>query len=257
MTTNPYSAPAAQVADPVGAAQGNFVPGGRSVSAGRGWSWIAEGWGLFKAQPWMWILIWVVLVVMLLALQFIPILGPIANAILWPVFSAGLVLGCRSLEQGGRLEFGHLFAGFRERLGTLAGVGAVSLGISFLIVLIVGVGFGLGMATLFSSTQPARPEAAMSGLLAGLIMLALMLPLFMAMWFAPALVVLNERGVIEAMKESFRGCLRNVVPFLVYGLVGLVLSMLASIPFALGWLVLGPVFVASIYTGYRDIYFRP
>jgi uncharacterized membrane protein len=255
MTTNPYSAPAAPVADPVSVAQGNFVAGGRSVGAGRGWRWITEGWALFKAQPWMWILIWVVLVVMLLALNLIPILGPIANSILWPVFSAGLVLGCRSLEQGGRLEFGHLFAGFRDRLGTLAGVGAVTLGISFAIVLIVGVGFGFGMATVFSGAQPGQPQAAMSGVLAGLIMLALMLPLFMAMWFAPALVVLNERSVLEAMKESFRGCLRNIVPFLVYGLVGFVLSILASIPFALGWLVLGPVFVASIYAGYRDIYF--
>lgn len=252
MTTNPYSAPAAPVADPVTAAQGNFVPGGRAVGAGRGWRWIAEGWGLFKAQPWMWILIWIVLVVMLLVLNFIPILGPIANSLLWPVFSAGLMLACRSLEQGDRLEFGHLFSGFRERLGTLVGVGAVTLGISLLIVLIVGVG-------IFSQFIPRAPgpQADMTGALAGLIILALMLPLFMAMWFAPALVVLNERGVIEAMKESFRGCLRNIVPFLVYGLAGFVLSFLASIPLLLGWLVLGPVFVASIYAGYRDIYFRP
>lgn len=255
MTTNPYSAPAAQVADPVVAAQGNFVPGGHGVSAGRGWSWIAEGWALFKTQPWMWIGIWVVLVLMLVVLNVIPILGPIANSILWPVFSAGLVLGCRSLEQGDRLEFGHLFAGFRERLGTLAGVGAVTLGLSMVIVLVVGVGiFGLqGLP----GPRAGQEQAAMTGALAGLVMLALMLPLFMAMWFAPALVVFNERGVLEAMKESFRGCLRNIVPFLVYGLAGLVLSILATIPLALGWLVLGPVFVASIYAAYRDIYFRP
>ena len=254
MTTNPYSAPAAPVADPITAAQGNFVPGGHGVSAGRGWSWITEGWALFRAQPWMWIGIWVALVLLLVVLNVIPILGPIANSILWPVFSAGLVLGCRSLEQGGSLEFGHLFAGFRDRLGTLAGVGAVTLGISMVIVLVVGVGiFGLqGLP----GPRAGQPQAAMTGALAGLVMLALMLPLFMAMWFAPALVVLHERGVLEAMKESFRGCLRNVVPFLVYGLAGFVLSVLASIPLFLGWLVLGPVFVASIYASYRDIYFK-
>ena len=254
MTTNPYSAPAAPVADPVTAAQGNFVPGGHGVAAGRGWSWIAEGWALFRAQPWIWIAIWVVLVLLLVVLNVIPILGPIANSILWPVFSAGLVLGCRSLEQGSGLEFGHLFAGFRERLGTLAGVGAVTLGISMVIVLVVGFGvFGLqGLP----GSRAAAPETAMTGALAGLVMLALMTPLFMAMWFAPALVVLHERGVLEAMKESFRGCLRNVVPFLVYGLAGAVLATLASIPLFLGWLVLGPVFVASIYASYRDIYFK-
>jgi uncharacterized membrane protein len=58
------------------------------------------------------------------------------------------------------------------------------------------------------------------------------------------------------MKASFTGCLRNVVPFLVYGIVGFVLAIVATIPLGLGWLVLGPVFAASVYTGYRDIYLR-
>jgi uncharacterized membrane protein len=87
-----------------------------------------------------------------------------------------------------------------------------------------------------------------------LVMMALLLPLFMALWFAPALVVFHERGPVEAMKESFNGCLKNVVPFLVYGLVGLVFAILASIPVGLGWLVLGPVLIGSLYASYRDIY---
>jgi hypothetical protein len=33
-----------------------------------------------------------------------------------------------------------------------------------------------------------------------------------------------------------------------------VLAIVASIPLALGWLVLGPMIVASVYTAYRDIY---
>jgi uncharacterized membrane protein len=256
MTTNPYSAPAATVADPALAVQGDFVPGGRGVSAGRGWSWITEAWALFKEQPWTWIGIWVALAVILLLLNFIPVLGPIANALLWPIFSAGLALGCRALAGGEPLEFGHLFAGFRERLGTLAGVGAVTLVISFAIGMVVAIGMGVGFATMFGGATPETPEAGMAALLAGLVMLALMLPLFMAVWFAPMLVVFHERGVLEAMKESFQGCLRNVVPFLVYGVAGFVLMVLASVPVLLGWLVLGPVLVASIYTAYRDIYFK-
>lgn len=256
MTTNPYSAPAATVADPALAVQGDFVPGGRGVAAGRGWSWITEGWGLFKEQPWMWIGIWVALAVILLLLSFIPVLGPIANALLWPIFSAGLALGCRALAMGEPLEFGHLFAGFRERLGTLAGVGAVTLVISFAIGMVVAIGMGVGFATMFGGATPETPEAALGVALAGLVMLALMLPLFMAIWFAPMLVVFHEHGVLESMKESFTGCLRNIVPFLVYGVAGFVLMVLATLPALLGWLVLGPVMIASIYTAYRDIYFK-
>ena len=255
MTTNPYSAPAATVADPAIAVQGNFVPGGRGVAAGRGWGWIAEGWALFRQQPWMWIGVWIALVVILVALGVIPLLGPIANAVLWPVFSAGLALGCRALAEGEPLEFGHLFAGFRERLGTLAGVGALTLVISFAIGVVVVLVMGVGFATMFGGAPPETQEAAMATLLAGLVMLALMLPLFMAIWFAPLLVVFHEHGVLEALKASFTGCLRNIVPFLVYGVIGFVLMVLASVPVLLGWLVLGPVMVASIYTAYRDIYF--
>ena len=75
-----------------------------------------------------------------------------------------------------------------------------------------------------------------------------------AHWFAPALVVFHQLGPVEAMKDSFLGCLRNVLPFLVYGIMFTLLAILATIPLGLGWLVLGPVTVASIYTAYRDIY---
>ena len=39
--------------------------------------------------------------------------------------------------------------------------------------------------------------------------------------------------------------------------VGIVLAIVASIPFGLGWLVLGPVFAASVYASYKDIFGAP
>jgi uncharacterized membrane protein len=57
------------------------------------------------------------------------------------------------------------------------------------------------------------------------------------------------------MKASFMGCLKNILPFLVYGVIMFGLAIVASIPLALGWLVLGPMTIASVYTAYRDIYF--
>jgi uncharacterized membrane protein len=59
---------------------------------------------------------------------------------------------------------------------------------------------------------------------------------------------------IEAMKESFLGCLKNILPFLVYSVVLMVLGIVAAIPLGLGWLVLGPTLIASVYVSYRDIY---
>ena len=74
---------------------------------------------------------------------------------------------------------------------------------------------------------------------------------------APALVVFQGEGVIDSMKASFAGCLKNIVPFLVYGVVFFLLALVAMIPIGLGWLVLGPMLSASVYTSYRDIYLRP
>jgi uncharacterized membrane protein len=255
---NPYAAPKAPVADAAAPVPGDFVPGGRALPAGRGWAWIAEGWKLFKRQPLAWIAVAVVLAVIFLVLAVIPILGSLAAVVLAPVFGAGVVIGSRALDEGRPLQVGDLFAGFRERFGTLASVGFAYLGASVAIALAVGVVTGAGVWGLVGSgADPASIGAAgATVLLAFLVMMALMLPLMMAVWFAPPLVVFHDLGAGEAMKGSFIACLRNVMPFLVYGVAMLVLALAASIPFGLGWLVLGPVLAASLYTSYRDVFFK-
>jgi len=47
---------------------------------------------------------------------------------------------------------------------------------------------------------------------------------------------------------------RNIWPFLIYGIVFLLLFIVATIPLGLGLLVVSPMIWASIYSGYRDIY---
>jgi len=231
------------------------VMGGRAVDAGRGWTWIADGFGLFKKAPGMWNALVIVLFVILLVLAFIPLLGAVATFLLMPLFLGGLMLGCRALQGGGELEVGHLFAGFKEHTGNLIVLGALAIGGWVIVMLpmiaIVGAGAIFGMMR-----GDAAGVAAMGGsmVLAWLVAMALSIPIYMALWFAPALVVLRGLAPVAAVKESFFGCLKNIVPFLIYGIVMLVLGILAAIPLALGWLVLGPVAVASIYVAYRDIY---
>jgi len=98
--------------------------------------------------------------------------------------------------------------------------------------------------------------AAGSFVLAGLVFLLLLIPLAMALWFAPALATLNDMPPVEAMKWSFTGCLRNLLAFLVYGVLLFILSILASIPFGLGWLVVAPMIAGSIYSAYKDIFLQ-
>ena len=259
MSSNPYATPKATVADEP-APHAELVPGGKGVPASRGWNWLADGWTLFKAAPGLWIGIIVVFTVILIALAMVPFLGPIAQNLLMPVFMGGIALGCRAIDDGSGLQFTHLFEGFKTRFGTLIAVGALYLAGFVAILLVVMLVTGASVFALFMAGG-GQPDMHATGavlgmVLAMLIVLALTVPLVMAVWFAPALVMFHDLGAVEAMKQSFTGCLRNVVPFLVYGIVGLVLAIVATIPLGLGWLVLGPVIAASVYTSYRDIYLK-
>lgn len=250
MSPNPPSNSASPEA-PAGAS----TAGGRSVDAGRGWAWIAEGFELFKKEPGLWIGIVLVFFVIMVALSIVPFLGVIAAYLLLPVFGGGMMLGCQSLQRDGTLEMGHLFAGFKAQAGNLVTVGALAI-VGWIIValpVLAIVGFGAFFGALRGDTAGI---AAIGGSLAlgALVGLALSVPIYMALWFAPALVALRGVAPVASLKQSFTGCLRNIVPFLIYGLVVFFLSIPATLLLGLGWLVLGPVLVASIYAGYRDIY---
>lgn len=231
------------------------VMGGRAVGAGQGWTWIAEGFGLFRKAPGIWIALVVILFVILVVLAFIPLLGAVATFLVVPVFIGGLLLGCQTLQGGGELEVAHLFAGFKAHTGNLIVLGALAIAGWIVVMLPVVVIVGAG-AFLAAIRGDAAGVAALGGsfMLAWLVALALSIPIYMALWFAPALVVLRGMAPIEAIKESFLGCLKNILPFLVYSIVLMVLGIVAFIPLGLGWLVLGPTLIASVYVSYRDIY---
>ena len=253
MSTNPYAAPRAQVADETLAPRGDFLPAGRGVPTGRGWTWITEALALFRAAPGVWIGMALVWFVIFALGGMIPLVGALATGVLWPVFVAGFATASRHCEQQQTCSFSDLFAGFRERFGPLVVVGVITLVISMVVFFAVFAVMGVGMSTMFGGQ--ASMAMGLSVLLAILIATALLLPLAMATWFAAPLVLFHQVAPVEAMKMSFTGCLKNVLPFTIYGLVLLVAAFVATIPFGLGWLVLGPVMAASVYTAYRDIYF--
>lgn len=255
MSNNPYAAPKAAVADVAQpSAEGDFIAEGQGVGTGRGWDWIVEGWNLFRRQPGMWILLLIILLGINIVLGFIPIVGDIVSGLLYQVFGAGLVLGCHALWRDEPLEIGHLFAGFKNNFGRLVGLAVVTILLSIAIVLVAFliVGFG-SIGVLMSGEMPELPPITI--VLAVLIALALLLPLYMAMWFAPALIVINDFKIFQALKTSFFGCLKNILPFLIYGVILFVFLVIAAIPFGLGLIIMFPVMIASIYASYRDIFY--
>ena len=126
-------------------------------------------------------------------------------------------------------------------------------------MLVVGLSMGVGMSAMMGQGDPQQVAAmGLTMVLAMLIVFALLLPVIMAIWFAAPLVVFHEHGAWEAMKGSFAGCLKNILPFLWYSVVLMLLARASPrCRSMLGWLALGPVLAASLYTAYRDIYLKP
>ena len=136
------------------------------------------------------------------------------------------------------------------------GVISLAIGIVMALIMLAIVGFSAA-PFLFGGATPTPDQITgilLPMLLAVLVVIALSLPLSMAMLYAPALIVLADSEVVPALKTSFFACLKNVLPFLIWGVMIMVLGIAATIPLALGWLLLGPVMMVSLYISYRDVF---
>ena len=235
-----------------------LVMPGRSLSASHGWSWVRGGWSFFTAAPLMWIVFMVVLVIASVVFHFFPIIGSLAWQVFSPVISAGLVVGCRSLETSGQLELEHLFAGFRMNFGKLIILGLLYVlgGLIILGVLFAFVGTSIVMAVINGNSEALVQAFAITAplLIGSFVALVLAALLLSAYWFAPALVAMHGVSPAKAMMASLGATFRNVGPFLVYGLVMFFFLIIAMIPFGLGLLVWAPVMIAAGYFSYREVF---
>lgn len=260
-----YAAPRAPLVDDSAETVDLQLHEPRATPAGHGWLWISRAFELFRQAPGTWIGMLIIWVIIMFAAALIPLVNMIAPYLLGPVLTAGFMVGCYVLDNQGELRIAHLFAGFQQQAGRLFALGGLYLGamvllglLLLLLLFVFGGSFYFFFNGVTESGQNFGPvDPIMVGLpflLLLLVALALSVPLAMAFWFAPVLVMLHEVGVFDAIKLSFKGCWRNAVPFLIYGLILLGLSLLATIPLGLGWLVLGPVLAASLYTAHKDIF---
>ena len=234
------------------------------VDAGRGWGWIVEGWQLFAKAPGVWIVIMLIYLGISVVLSLIPFVGGLAYTLLMPVLVGGMLYGAAALARGETLEIAHLFRGFQdqERMGPLVLLGLISVAGYVLMALVVMVfmGGGLIMGATLDSTGTVVPPEAMGGLLAGAGLIALLIVLTigflvgMALFYGVPLVMLGGQNAWPAAQDSVAASWINVLPLLVFGLIYLVLAVVAIIPFGLGLLILGPVTVGAVYASYQDVF---
>lgn len=257
---DPYAAPRANLVDE---GETEAMTGPVTVPIGHGWSWLAQGFGFFRRNPLAWmgaLLVWFGMVILA---NFIPIVGGLAIHLLSGVVMAGFLLGTRVQDRGGDFAVSHLFAGFSRNFGQLLLLGVIYLAAMIAVGMLAALVLG-GSLLMLGDTQALErnPELVMETvgdpaavLLLVLTVLTVMIPLMMAYFFAPALIAIEGLSALSAMKYSFMGCLKNILPFFWYGVLGTLLLLLGMLPLGLGLLVVGPMFMASVYVAFRDIYY--
>lgn len=230
----------------------------RQVDTKRGLQWIVNGFYLFRKAPLVWIMLCTTLLLIAATLSLIPMAGQFIFTLISPLFLAGLMVGCRALEQDEKLEISHLFAGFRNNPGPLITVGGMYLVGQ---VLILGVAMLIGGSVMMDLLMDGKrvdenelKEVMSSGLSALLVALALSIPLMMAAWFAPLLVIFKNMSAVAAMQLSFIACLKNIIPLQLYAITLGLLAVIAAMPYGLGFFLLVPTLFASIYASYEDIF---
>jgi hypothetical protein len=230
-----------------------------TVPASHGVSWLSDGFWHFKQNKLAWAGVMVICLIIFVALSFIPFAGSIIVNILSPVILGSLLIGAHEQAKGGDFQIAHLLAGFLNKPGQLILVGVIYLVATLLIMMIAMAIVGGSMAMSGILESNSNPELFIHMMGPG--MMLMMLPfwiimtlMFMAYWYAPVLVTLEGMSALSAMALSFRTCLKNWRAFTIYGMLAVILLIIAIIPLGLGLPIVLPVLVASIYASYRDVF---
>ncbi len=251
---NPFVAPTARLEDDARIFDtSRLLPESRVVSAGAALQWLGTGVAMFREAPGPWIGIVLVYFVTLVVLSVLPVIGML-NGLLSPVFAAGIILACEAQRSGSTPTVGHLFQGFRRNLGNLILIGLLYM---FGLVALVSVAMASGLAVMMPFFVLGGDQSTVAPAAIGAIALAafaLIIPLSFTLWWSPALVATHDLPPVDAMKRSLTACLRNWRALFVYGILVLLMFIVAMIPLGLGLLVAGPVLAISWWAGYRNIF---
>ena len=248
----------------------------QSLPTAAGWGWIAGGFAIFRRNPVVLSMLVIAYWFTVLFLNVLPIIGALAASLVIPGLSVGLMQASHNLERSQPVGIQTLYGGLKENTRTLIALGALYLCCT------IGV---LGISTLVDGGDLFRYMLASSRaeriavedadfVLPALVVMALLVPIMMAYWFAPVLAAWHRLPVGKALFFSFMACVMNWRPFLSYGLglmliagiiPGVLLGLLLVLfpgaqAFATGLitlpmvLVIAPVVFASFYASYRDIF---
>ena len=240
--------------------------------------WNKESFMLFKKTPNQSLMLSLTYLFIFMLLPSMPMIQifSIASILIWPAFLVFAVNFYKTHDKNKKENFLVVYEKIKLRLATLLSLGLICLIYAGMVTMVLNSemqGFiqlsekNNELVTLINNFVP----------MIGTKLFLLLLPLLMATWFSPMLIVYNHYSLFKSIKSSIAGCLMYIFPlglsWLIFSTIailfmlscGLLIGSLASffptigpslmgaiIFFAL--LVITSVMFAFQYISYRDIF---
>lgn len=214
----------------------------RPITAAEGLRWLPEGIRLLRRRPLAWFTALMVYWAVISFLGLIPIAGMVISLLMAPALALGFVALAEAVDRadpaadmplGPRVDL--MFVGLRgEARGPMLRLGLVyAVAIALLVALVGLVASPESTGAAETAGSAASPESVGSlGFGTGQLLwgMALYIPILMAFWFSPQLVVWKGYGIGKAIFFSFFAVWLNRGAFLLYGAswvgLGLIFAMI-------------------------------
>ena len=248
----------------------------RSVPAATGLQWVKLGMRTFLRQPLAMSGLFFLFMVAISLLSLLPLIGTALSALLTPAANLGLMAASKEASEGRFPMPSTLVTGFRAGAEKTRGMLVLGGLYGFALLLV------LGLATLLDTSAPVSADAAemtaeamVQATLASpslWVAMAVMVPLQMLFWHAPALLLWHGVSPVKSLFFSAMACWANKGALLVFMLgwmgvfmlLGLVISVVGAM---LGGaqvltiilypavLFMASMFFTSIYFTFRDSFY--
>ena len=223
----------------------------------RGWFWIRDAFFLLKQQPKAWLMLAGCHFLVSALMHFLPGIGQLLAVLCAPAFLAGFLYAAVGQQMGIPPRWQQLFAGFRLQPVPLLTVGVYYLVGMVLAAIVLGIGLGIwGHSVPAESDALLRSAQSVDGQMTVLLIgfLLFLLPVALAYWLAPALVVFQGLPALRAMWLSLLTALKHWPAVLLYLVLMAALLGLAIIAFGLGLPIWLPVALLTVFTAYCDLF---
>jgi hypothetical protein len=222
---------------------------GNSLAASRGWQWYKQGWSIFSKEKGNWILMTLLASVGFILLNVIPLLGSLAALLIFPGLIGGMLYSAQEVSSGKSIKLEYLWIVFKDpkKRNEFLKLGLVLIVGIFLAGILVGIFMG-------DKVQGLNPNANLDvgfGTLAFLLVLGLIG--FIVLGYASALILFRNSSMMNALKGSIALGTNQLLPIATLYLLYTLFSIIAAIPFGLGFLILWPVTIGAIYVSYQEL----